>query len=138
MIKKLAILVAISLPQLAMSMEDMSYNILNNQKLSSSIRNQRGYSLAQNLIEKRLSEGPEVGSVILGRKKALFYQGKINDMLANEFVNNEILSELKISVSRDLNEIRSDEERRAIRSPETTELNNHMMSMVLDFILTLD
>ena len=76
-----------------------------------------------------------LGSVQIGQKYATFYLEKINQMLLTENIDTEILEELKIMVKNDLEYIRNECKYR-INNKDVND-NNHMMSMILDFILTL-
>jgi len=108
---------------------------------SDSIKNQLDYKLIMSLINKVLSSPDKFGSVIFGKKYANFYNEEINNkMLINEFIDMEILQELKLKVDNDLQTVRADCNRRACLpiNKEYLDNNNHMMSAILDFIKSIN
>ena len=103
---------------------------------SKSIINQLDYIQTMKLINEMLVKpNNNLGSVQIGQKYATFYLEKINQMLLTEYIDREILEELKIKVKNDLEDVRNDCKHR-INHKDVND-NNHMMSMILDFILTL-
>ncbi len=105
---------------------------------SCDVKNQVDYIVTMNLIQKMLNKVtpiPTPGSILVGKKYAEQYNEKINKMLEHEFLNNEILSEMRRNVREDLESIIQDGNRRFF-SYHIQE-NKEMMSMILDFILSL-
>ena len=78
----------------------------------------------------------ELGSIILGKKYALYYKQEITTMLASEKINTDMLEQLQTKVRVDLEFIRKDCEKRMYYSQNVAD-NDYMMSMILDFILSL-
>ena len=105
---------------------------------SNLIREQIDYKMMMNCINKMLEKNkdPMPGSIILGKKYANFYLNHINKMLELECINKNILEMLCKKVEPDLDFIRKDCERRMYYSEDVKD-NDNMMSIILDFILTL-
>lgn len=107
---------------------------------SNDIKQQEDYMITMDMINEMLSIKAILGSEKIGRKYADFYNQKITEMLKDENVNIEILAELQNKVDRDLSDVREDCNHRRGMSPQTDkqiQKNNHMMSMIMDFIKTL-
>lgn len=105
---------------------------------SSDIKLQRDYLITMDLIKNMLDKftpTPTPGSILVGKKYATLYQDKITKMLSNEFVDMEILNDARVTVREDLELIIQDSNRRFF-SHHIKE-NQQMMSMILDFILSL-
>ena len=105
------------------------------------IKEQIDYKIMIDSINKILEKKPISGSIILGKKYANFYLQEINKML--EFddkdvvrVREDILEMLTKKVEPDLEFIRKDCANRFYN--EDVQDNNNMMSIILDFILTLN
>jgi len=108
---------------------------------SCSIMEQIDYNSTMQLInEMLLKTNIKFGSVQIGQIYAKFYLEQINKMLISEYINIEILNELKLKVKSDLEFIRNDCNRRIriinVNDKDIND-NNYMMSMILDFILSL-
>lgn len=116
---------------------------------SDSVRSQLDYKIMMQYINDMLGkESPESvslastdrgatpGSIILGKKYADKYFSKINEMLSSEYVNIEILKSLSKEVLPDLEYIRADCKNRVYS--KNVQDNDNMMSIILDFILTLN
>ena len=104
---------------------------------SKSVMEQIDYIKTMQLINEMLSKtNNKFGSVQIGQYYAKFYLEKINQMLISEYINNEILNELQLTVEIDLEFIRNDCNRRI--NHKDVHDNNYMMSMILDFILSLE
>ena len=108
---------------------------------SVSIKSQLDYQQTMKLINMMLSKtNNHFGSVLLGQQYAQFYLEQINKMLESELLNIQILAELQIKVENDLRIIRDDCYRRLNISnvnKEHIDDNNYLMSMILDFILSI-
>jgi hypothetical protein len=105
---------------------------------SSDVKNQVDYTITMNLIQKMLNKVtpiPTPGSILIGKKYAETYNEKINKMLETEYLNSQILYEMRKNVKQDLEMIIQDSNRR-FYSYHIQE-NKDMMSMTLDFILSL-
>jgi hypothetical protein len=98
------------------------------------IKEQIDYKIMIDCINKILEKKPISGSIILGKKYAKFYLEEINKML--EFGDRDILEMLTKKVEPDLEFIRKDCANRIYN--EDVQDNNNMMSIILDFILTLN
>ena len=103
---------------------------------------QLDYIQTMKLIEYMLAKtSNKIGSVILGKEYALYYKTEISKLLESEYINIEILNELKLKVVIDLETIRNDCKRRFSYTDDNNVCNvadnNYMMSMISDFILTL-
>ena len=100
------------------------------------ITEQADYIQTMKLINEMLSKtNNNLGSVQIGQKYAKFYLENINQMLNSEYINIQFLNELKKIVVIDLEFIRDDCNKR-INHKDVND-NNYMMSMILDFILSL-
>lgn len=106
---------------------------------SNSVKQQIDYIVMMNHIDnmlKKTNTNPPMGSIIIGKEYANDYMNEINKMLETEYINMTILKELSNKVLYDLNFIRADCKKRF--SSQHTQDNDNMMSIILDFILTLD
>ena len=77
----------------------------------------------------------KLGSVQLGQKYAAYYKLKFEELLNDKYINNDILIELKEQVVKDYKIIKEDCFNR-VMSHNIID-NKNMISMILDFILTL-
>ena len=112
------------------------YNLI--KMKSSDIKLQCDYLITMDLINRmqdKFTPTPTPGSILVGKKYATLYQDKITQMLSNEFVDMEILKDARVTVQQDLELIIEDSNRRFF-SHHIKE-NQQMMSMILDFILSL-
>jgi hypothetical protein len=101
------------------------------------VKKQQDYIITMRLINDMLAkEDTGAGSIKLGKKYAQFYFDKINDMLSTREMNNDIYKELNEKVKIDLELIRADCKKR-VQTQNSID-NNNMMSMIIDFILTLE
>ncbi len=110
-----------------------------NTRKSDFVRNQADYKIMKQYIDDMLNKptpNPSPGSIILGKKYANNYLNEINNMLSSEYIDESILLELRNKVLPDLEFIREDCKRRLYWS-EHVQDNDNMMSMILDFVLTL-
>jgi len=109
---------------------------MNNIKTSTEIMSQQDYKTSIELINQILAKtNIELGSVKIGQRYALYYKEKFNAMLGDYLIDMQILDELKNQVRTDLDIIRIDCNRRVLTMNVAD--NNHMISMILDFILSL-
>lgn len=109
---------------------------------SASIKKQLDYFYTIDMINDMLSKEAITGSHKLGTKYALFYKEQIEKMLSGETIDKLILLSLQDKVKEDLTFIKNDKQERMSNFPnnytqEQTNKNIYMMSMILDFILTL-
>lgn len=107
---------------------------------SNTVKSRYDYLITLEYLNNMLAINPMIGSQKVGVKYATFYNDKINEMLKDEYINLEILKELQLKVNDDLRFIRNDRKERMGMSDFTdlqTKKNDYMMSMILDFILTL-
>jgi hypothetical protein len=96
------------------------------------------YDLAMKWINKvRVKTNTHLGSVNLGVKTASMYFDKINEMLISEYVNIDILKELKERINTDRDIIINDCKNRFAPNREDVTDNKYMILMISDFILTL-
>ena len=112
------------------------YNLI--KMTSSGIKLQLDYIITMDLIKRMLDKvtpTPTPGSILIGKQYATKYHDTITKMLSNEFVDIEILKDARVTVKQDLELIIEDSNRRFF-SHHIKE-NQHMMSMILDFILSL-
>ena len=107
-------------------------------RTSNSVKQQLDYIITMRLIDNMLKKentNPPKGSIIIGMEYANIYMNMINMMLCMEYVDMNILEELSNKVRGDLEFISSDSKKR-VKSQHTID-NDNMMSMILDFILSL-
>ncbi len=107
---------------------------------SASIKSQLDYHQTIKLMNMMLSKTEYFGSVLIGQQYAEFYLEQIKKMLESEYINIQILSELQNKVENDLRIIKDDCDRRLYISninKDHIDDNRHMMSMILDFILSI-
>ncbi len=105
---------------------------------STSVYEDPNYPLAMEYINKiKNKTNIKLGSVQLGIKYATFYFDKINEMLISEYVDIQILNELKEQVQKDYEIIINDCKQRINPEREDVKDNKYMISIILDFILTL-
>lgn len=105
---------------------------------SDDIKKQIDYITTMNLINRMLNKvtpTPTPGSILVGKQYAVNYKDKIDTMLKNEYVDEDVLFDMRRSVKQDLQLIIEDGNRR-FYSYHIQE-NKEMMSMILDFILSL-
>ena len=104
--------------------------------LSEKVKEQADYKIVMSMINKSLNtEGPN-GSIQLGKYYASKYRDIFDTMLSDKEVNEDVLKSVLDNVDKDLNDVRCDCRRR-IRSP-FTDANNDMMSMITDFVKSID
>ena len=107
---------------------------------SQDVMKQLDYLYTMHEVNQMLEIKAVTGSQKVGNKYATFYKDKIDEMLKNEYINCDILRELQSRANKDLREVRSDRRERAGMSDFTdkqTEKNDVMMSMIMDFIMSL-
>ena len=105
---------------------------------SSSVKLQTDYLVTMNLINNMLdkvSPTPTPGSILIGKQYAIKYHENIAKMLSGEYIDKDLLLDMRQNVRTDLNFILDDSNQR-FYSYHIYE-NKKMMSMILDFILSL-
>ena len=110
-----------------------------NRRTSESVKHQPDYLIMKGYIDAMINkETPSStpGSIILGKKYATMYRNEINNMLSSEYLDETVLQELYKKVMPDLQCIREDCKKRMYWSKDVSD-NDHMMSMIVDFIVTL-
>jgi hypothetical protein len=110
-------------------------------RTSESVKLQNDYLIMKEYIDAMLQKETAnhthlPGSIILGKKYATMYHNEINKMLSSEYLDKTILQELYKKVLLDLQIIREDCKKRMYWSKDVNE-NDQMMSMIVDFIITL-
>jgi hypothetical protein len=100
------------------------------------IKFQPDYFETMRLIDLMISKEVSIsGSVVIGKKYAEYYKEKIEKMLQPDYIDLMLLEELKKKVVVDLEYIREDNQKRF--ASKNTFDNDRMMSMILDFILSI-
>ena len=105
---------------------------------SSDVKLQMDYIVTMDLINRMLDKVtpiPTPGSIIIGKQYAKQYGDKITQMLSNEYIDKQILLDMSHTVKKDLDFIIQDGNRRFFTYH--IQENRNMMSMILDFGLTL-
>lgn len=106
---------------------------------SEKVKQQQDYLITMQLIDTMLSKNevpPVPGSILLGKKYANNYKTRIDKMLANEYIDTDLLEEMQSQVQTDLAFIKADTAFRG--HVKHARDNSDMMHMILDFILTID
>ncbi len=116
--------------------------MLNNNKRmsikSSAVKLQPDYLVTMNLINKMLDKvtpTPTPGSIIVGKQYAVKYNDNITKMLSSEYIDKDMLLDMRQNVKKDFEFVIDDSNRR-FYSYHIAE-NQQMISMILDFILSL-
>jgi len=104
--------------------------------LSESVKEQGDYKIVIDMIEKMLNTNGPNGSIASGKYYAKKYRDIFNDMLREDHVNLDILNMVLSIVDEDLVDVRNDCRRR-IRS-SFTDSNDNMMSMITDFVKSIN
>ena len=105
---------------------------------SSGVKLQPDYLVTMNLINKMLDKvtpTPTPGSILVGKQYAVKYNDNITKMLSGEYIDTDMLLYMRQNVKKDLDFILEDCNKR-FYSYHIQE-NKNMMSMILDFILSL-
>jgi len=105
---------------------------------SSGVKLQTDYLVTMNLINKMLDKvtpTPTPGSILIGKQYALKYNDIITKMLSGEYIDTDMLLDMRQNVKKDFEFIIEDCNKR-FYTYHIAE-NRKMMSMVLDFILSL-
>jgi len=106
-----------------------------NRKIAN-IKFQPDYLATMRLINHMIKKEKSIsGSVVIGKEYAEYYKDKIERMLQPDFIDMMILEKLKKKVVLDLEFIREDNKKRFAN--KHTFDNDIMMSMILDFIISL-
>ena len=105
-----------------------------------SVKSQTDYIMTMqyinNMLEKVIPDPPLIpGSILVGKKYASKYNEEITKMLSSEYIDKDILKKLSEDVRVDLDYIRTDCKKRVYS--DHVQDNNNMISIILDFILTL-
>jgi hypothetical protein len=105
---------------------------------SSEVKLQLDYTITMNLINEMLEKVtpiPTPGSILIGKEYATKYRDNITKMLSDEYIDTDMLLNMQQSVQKDLKFILEDCNRRFYT--HNIQENKNMMSMILDFILSL-
>lgn len=106
--------------------------------LSADVYKDPNYSLAMEWISKVSSKtNTSLGSVQLGVCHARFYSEQIGELLKSDYVNIELLNQLKLKVKTDHEKIIDDCSRRIDPFRDDVRDNKIMISVILDFITSL-
>jgi hypothetical protein len=105
---------------------------------SENVKQQSDYIVMMNhinsMIEKPESQ-PIPGSITLGKKYATSYMKRINSMLESEYIDMDIMKDLKREIKTDIKVVEADTAFRGY-IPNAKD-NVKMMCMIADFILSL-
>lgn len=105
---------------------------------SADIKQNLDYTVTMNMIDSMLNKPvptPTPGSILVGKQYATKYDEQIKKMLSSEFIDKEILNEMRNSVKTDLDSIIEDGNRRFYSYH--IQQNREMMAMILDFVLSI-
>ena len=105
---------------------------------SENIKQQSDYIVMINYMNNMIAKSeqqPTPGSIIIGKKYALSYMQRINSMLESEYLDMDIMKDLKREIRTDIKVVEADTAFRGY--VQNAKDNVKMMCMIADFILSL-